>query len=87
MAKQEEVILREWDFGNNVDVTLSDLKNVLTDIVEATEMNLKVVQTNVQNMPVVAIIKNPSYMPVYHFFNGNSIIVAIVGKGEQGRRS
>ena len=39
MAKQEEVILREWDFGNNVDVTLSDLKNVLTDIVEATEMN------------------------------------------------
>ena len=85
MAKQEEVILREWDFGNNVDVTLSDLKNVLTDIVEATEMNLKVVQTNVQNMPVVAIIKNPSYMPVYHFFNGNSIIVAIVGKGEQVR--
>lgn len=85
MAKQEEVILREWDLGNDVDVTLSDLKNALTDIVEATGMDLKVVQTNVQNMPVVAIIMNSSYMPVYHFFNGNSIIVAIVGKGEQVR--
>lgn len=85
MATQKEVILREWDLGNEVDVTLSDLKTVLTDTVEATGLDLKVIQTNVQNIPVVAIIKNTSYMPVYHFFNGNSIIVAIVGKGEQVR--
>ena len=84
MAKQE-VLLREWVFENGATVSVGELEKALQDIVQATGLNYDVYRTTFQNIPAVAVLSNPRYMPVYHYLSGSSVIAEVEGKGEQVR--
>jgi len=86
MAKQQEILLREWDLGKGSNITLADLKEALQDIIDAAGMSiLSVHEASNRNIPAIAIYGASQYMPVYHYLNGNSVMVSVVGKGEQIR--
>ena len=89
MARNQEVIIRVWDLGNDNSISLEDVKVAFQDIVAATDLPISVGNSNSLgfNTVVIQSSNNTQYMPVHNYLQheGGSLLLvtSVAGKGPE----
>lgn len=90
MAKQEEILLRSWEFDKSIGITLTDVYSALSDVLEAGDFGINSIKkTNYPKYDSVALYCNEKYLQLNNYLYNEKgkvyWVTSVSGKGEQIR--
>lgn len=89
MAREEQVALRKWGLGKDVEITAEEIKAMFNDVITAGGYNMMayVVEYNGESIVKIKSDANADYMPVsseiYKEKGETGVFSYVTGKGEQ----